>query len=372
MSSKPLGLGLLGCGAFGLFCLKAFSRTLQIRLVAAARASRPPAREACAELGVQVYGEYRDVIEHPEVEIVHIATPPAHHHQLALAALRAGKHVLCEKPPALRVGDCEQTIRAARAVGRLFATDLPLRYSPVTEMVKRIIDSNLLGRPLAVFLTNCASDCGLAEDHWFWDNGISGGIFIEHGVHFFDLYRHWFGQGLVVSAHGETRQCTRHEDRVSCAVRHDNGVLADHWHEFDQIAPMDRTDHRVICEMGDIRVGGWVPMRLSIDAALDDQAVEEFRALCPGGRIRSVEEYGAEAQVILGRGRPRNVTGRVRLRYDVPKDKQALYADCVRALLCDQIAWIRDRRHLRRTTEDDSLVALRLAEAAASAAKTNA
>jgi predicted dehydrogenase len=360
----PLGLGLIGCGAFGLFCLDAFSRMPEIRVVAAARARKPGARDACRRLGAATFDDPDQVINHAEVDIVHVATPPAFHCETALRALRAGKHVLCEKPPALRVQDAKEMVRAAHDAGRFLATSFVMRYNPVTEAVRRIIDTGVLGQALFARVINCGSDAGLHADHWFWKKELSGGIFIEHGVHFFDLYARWLGPGRVVSAHTESRQGTGLEDRALCTARHDAGAVVTHYHSFDQVAAMDRTAHRIVCEMGDIHVDGWIPMRLTVDAAVDDASGEALSASLARSPIEVIEEYGPEEREILGRGTMRHVTKRIRLEYAPHDDKQAVYAESLRSLLADQIAWARDPVHQRRITEDNGLKALACAETA--------
>jgi len=117
--------------------------------------------------------------------------------------------------------------------------------------------------------------------------------------------------------------------------------------------------------MGDVRVEGWVPMRLIVDAAVDDAGAETLSASLAPCPVEVVENYGREAREIPGRGRTRRVTKRIRLQYAPHDDRQAVYAESLRALLADQIAWVRDRGHRRRTTEDNGLKALVCAEAAA-------
>ena len=366
---EKLGLGLVGAGAFGLFCLEAFADVDRVRLTAAARAGRPEAIEVCDRLSVPRLPKYSDVIRHPDVDVVYVATPPSSHRELVLEALRAGKHVLCEKPLALRADDASEMVGAAREGGRMLATNFVMRHSPAVEIVKRILDAGVLGKVLSASVTNCGSDSGLFPDHWFWDRSLSGGIFIEHGVHFFDMYEHWLGPGHICSAHAESRDNGGMEDRVMCTVRHGagagvEGTLVTHYHGFDQIAHMDRTDHRLVCEMGDVHVSGWVPLQVTVDAALDDAGADALAACCPAGQLRTIETFAPETMDVSGRGKPRHVTRRVRLDYADPLSKQDLYTKCVRDLLADQVAWLVDAGHRRKVTEDSGLSALRLAEAA--------
>jgi len=363
----PLGLGLIGCGAFGMFCLDAFSALDDVRIAAVADVRREAADELAGAFSVPACYDPTDLIARDDVQIVHVATPPSTHHDLVLAAARAGKHVLCEKPLACSVADAEEMLAAADDAGTIAPVNFVLRYNPTVDCVKAVIDSQVMGKVLSGRLTNCAGDTPLGPDHWFWDKALSGGIFIEHGVHFFDLYSHWLGPGRVLSAHAERREGTGQEDRVMCTLGYDSGAVASHYHGFDQMALMDRTDHRLVCEAGDIRADGWIPLSLSVDAAVDDEGAEALRTLCPGCEVEVLQTYTGPPTA--GRGRQRRVTQRIRLTHTPQPDKQTLYADSVRALLADQVAFIRNSSHQRRITEANGLAAVALAERAAALAE---
>jgi len=365
---KPLGLGLIGCGAFGRFCAEAFSALEDVRLAAVADVRRDAAADFARRFGVPPYSDPAEMIARQDVDLVHVAAPPAEHPKLVLAAARAGKHVLCEKPLALTVAQADEMLAAVRQAGVLCPVNFVLRYNAVTEAVKAVLDSGVLGAPLSARLTNCAADSNLPPGHWFWDPAVSGGIFVEHGVHFFNLYAHWLGPGEVVDARAEAREGTGQQDRVACTVRHAPldrpAVLVSHLHHFDQLAMMDRTDHRLVCELGDIRVDGWIPLTMTIDAAVDDAGLERLVACCPGPKIEIVEDFPAGLGPMPSRGTPRDVTRRGRLWFCPNADKQVVYADSVRALMADQLAFLRNKQHVRRVTEQDGRDALALAEAA--------
>jgi len=363
--AEPLGLGLIGCGGFGRFCLDAFAKMDEVRIAAVADVVTEAAQAAGGAFDVPHFTDPADLIAHPDVQIVHVATPPDTHHRLAMAAIRDGKHVLCEKPLALTVEEADEIVAAASDARVAAPVNFVLRYNRVVDTVKAVLDAGVLGRPLAVRLTNCAGDTKLGPGHWFWNKAVSGGIFVEHGVHFFDLYAHWFGPGHVVCAHTEKRDRTDMEDRVTCLLRHDSGVLASHYHGFDQTVLMDRMEHRIVCEMGDVRVTGWIPLEISLDAAVDEAGAGRLAELCPGAKVQVLEQYSPSSGCVRGRGVERHVSRRLRIDFSPTTDKQATYAAGVRDLLADQIAWIRDRSHPRLVTERQGRDALVPAEAAA-------
>ena len=356
MSSKSLGLGLIGCGAFGEFCLNAFKAIDGVTPAAVADLVAPAAAAMGEAFCVPAMTDPMELIACEDVDIVHIATPPSSHHDLAVAAAKAGKHILCEKPLATTVADAEAICAAAKASGTIAPVNFVLRYNAVTDAVKAVIDSGILGEVLSARLTNCAADSNLPQGHWFWNRPVSGGIFVEHGVHFFDLYSHWLGAGEVIDAHTEIRPGTDQEDRVMCTIRHDSGAVASHCHAFDQIGPMDRTDHRLVCELGDIRVDGWIPLTAGIDAAVNDASAEKFMAVLPGCEVISDEPVNADG--MTSRGQARNITRRLKLFFEPNADKQRVYADSVIDLMTDQLAFIANPNHPRRITEHNGLAAV--------------
>ncbi len=359
---RPLGLGLVGCGAFGVFCIDAFSRLDGVELVAVADVHEAVAKSFGREFGVPAYADPSELMALDEVDIVHVATPPASHGQLVLAAIAAGKHVLCEKPLAIGCREGKKMLTAAERAHTIVPVDFVLRYNLVVDAVKAVIDSGVLGKVLSGRLTNCASDTPLEASHWFWDRAVSGGIFIEHGTHFFDLYRHWLGEGKVIDAHAEMREHTDQQDRVMCTVRHDSGAVVSHYHGFDQVLMMDRTDHRLVCELGDIRVEGWIPLSLRIDAVVDEQGASRLSGeLCPGCDMQTVETFYDLRREVTGRGVERTLTRRIQLTFEPNPDKQAIYADSIRELLADQMAFIHDPSHARRVVEQDGLTSLAMA-----------
>ena len=105
-----------------------------------------------------------------------------------------------QKPLATTVADAETLAVLAEREGRCCVANLVERYNPLADAVRDVIRSNLLGDLVHGLFVNDAADEGLGPGHWFWNRSVSGGIFVEHGVHFFDLVASWLGHGEVVAA----------------------------------------------------------------------------------------------------------------------------------------------------------------------------
>ena len=300
-----------------------------------------------------------EVMGDAAIGLVHLATPPATHAGLALRAFAEGKHVLCEKPLATTVEAGEAMVAAAREADRLLAVNLIMRYDPLLMAVKAICERGLLGKPLRATFENYAKDAALPPGHWFWDPDASGGIFVEHGVHFFDLFNWLFGAGEVLSAFASERPGTRTVEAVGATVRHGETVTGV-FHGFQQAEILDRQEMRLIFERGDLRLREWVPTMLEATFFGTAAQADKLAGLLPQVDSRSSEALDGP---IRHRWTDDPADGLYRIAGSVGMDKPALYAHVVRELLADALAWTRDRAHVRRVTEADALAALRLAVA---------
>ena len=199
---------------------------------------------------------------------MYIATPPFLHYAQAKAALLAGKHVIVEKPLTVTLEQADEIVPLARDTRRLLVTNLMQRYNPLFMHVKALVDSKLLGDVLHGTFENYASDEGLGQDHWFWDRTKSGGIFIEHGVHFFDMFAGWLGGGVVESAGRVLRPGSGIEEHVHCTARYGD-VPVTFYHGFTQAGRMDRQELRLLFERGDVTLREWIPTQAVVRTAVD-------------------------------------------------------------------------------------------------------
>ena len=205
MSEGQLGIGVIGCGGFGLFALQQFVQVPGVHLAGMAGTARPAAIAAAHRFGLEDVVEIDRLLELPAVELVYISTPPFLHYEQSKRALEAGKHVICEKPLAMTVAQADELVAIARKNDRLLIANLMQRYNPLYETVRQVIAQAPLGQLLHGYFENYASDENLPPEHWFWDREKSGGIFVEHGVHFFDMLTGWLGPGEVVGARASRR-----------------------------------------------------------------------------------------------------------------------------------------------------------------------
>lgn len=318
--------------------------------------------------GVADLVETETLLADPTVDLIYIATPPFLHYPQALAALQAGKHVICEKPLAMNVAQADELIALARSKNLLCVANLMQRYNPLFDAVSGVVQTGVLGECLHGWFENYASDEGLAADHWFWDREKSGGIFVEHGVHFFDLFEGWLGVGEVVAAQRTLRPGSEIgvEEQVQCTVRHASGPLVNFYHGFTQPSRLDRQEFRLLFEHGDLTLEEWVPTRARVRGAVNEAQTRQLMELFPGARLDVLKTFGGRDRVARGRHKDLDISQQIDLRHDGggEGDKMRLYCQLLRSLFADQLAWLKDRNHPRKITEQNGRDSVAMAEAA--------
>ena len=364
MSEASLRIGVIGAGGFGLFALQQFLQVPGVKLAGMAGTHREAARAMARRFGVEQIEQVESLVARPDVDLIYIATPPFLHYPQARLALEAGKHVISEKPLAVSVKQADALIALAREKRRLCIANLMQRYNPMFDAVRRLIESRALGECLHGYFENYAGDEGLPPGHWFWDRTKSGGIFIEHGVHFFDLFEGWLGPGRVLAAQRSRRPGSGLEEQVQCTVRYRDGIHVNFYHGFTQPARLDRQQFRLVFERGDVTLEEWVPVRARLHAVVNEQDTRTLMKLFPGARLDVLETYGPKDRAARGRHKDLDLYQRVEMVYGLGEEKMRRYSELLRAVLTDQWAWIRDPSHPRTITEHNARHSLALAEAA--------
>jgi len=164
-------------------------------LVAIASLHYEHAKAAAERFGCEAERDWQAVVERGDVEAVVVCTPPHVHAEISVAALRAGKHVLCEKPLTRTEAEAEEMVKAADESGRVLKCGFNHRHHPAIWEAHRIVAEGAIGRPLT---GRCRYGiCGRPgyEKEWRADpRQAAGGQFIEQGTHAIDLFRWFLGE----------------------------------------------------------------------------------------------------------------------------------------------------------------------------------
>lgn len=195
-------IGLIGIGRWAVDVHIANLKRLPNAAVVAlcSRSEENRARGAEAVGGApRLFASAEELLACDEVDAVIVSTPNNSHARLSTAALRAGRHVYCEKPMAVSVAEAQGVAEAVDAAGKVFMTGFELRYSDVAQTIRRLIAEGAVGRPRV--LVTGTSRPWFFRGGWRFDPEISGGIFAEMTSHYTDLVTYLAGvPPLYISA----------------------------------------------------------------------------------------------------------------------------------------------------------------------------
>jgi predicted dehydrogenase len=395
----PYRVGIAGAGAFAVFLAGALAPLPEFQLTAVAGrtdekrqrvldAYRQRRSDAVAP---REYQEAADLICDPDIDVVILTTPPHLHAPLGELTLTKGKHLLLEKPGALTSAALKRIAQLATKQRHAFAVNLVLRYNPLVEAVEWMLRHRLLGRVHHASLHNAAHR--VASGHWFWNRELSGGIFIEHGVHFFEVGRHWFGEpedahGFALSeANGEQsrvwasvihRSCTHHvqEARVPTKRAETESlheyVPVQYYHGFTMEADApESTKWEVHCAQGRIVLEGWIPQQLYIEGMLTAEQAERIDALLDTVPTQPAADAGEQVRAWAASRLSPNMpasdrpsVSRLPYRRTVSLvDRQGWYEAMAQARFLDFCRMIQDPNWNGMVTPDDAVADLALAEA---------
>ncbi len=184
-----VGVGIIGAGFARTTQIPAFRACAGARVVAIASGHRENAERAAREFDIpSVASDWREVVARADVDLVSIATPPATHAEMCVAALDAGKAVLCEKPMAMNFEEAERMRRRAVETGLVAHIDHELRFLPARLRMRQTIVEGGLGRVWHAKVTFRADSRADASRGWNWwsDAAQGGGVLGALGSHAVD------------------------------------------------------------------------------------------------------------------------------------------------------------------------------------------
>ncbi len=144
---KTLRWGLLGTARINRALIPAIRASARNRLLAVASRSAEAASASAREWGIErAHGSYEALLADPEIDVIYVPLPNGLHAEWTIRAVRAGKHVLCEKPLAVTVDEVDRVTAAAREAGVVVAEAFMYRHHPQTARVRELVASGALGR----------------------------------------------------------------------------------------------------------------------------------------------------------------------------------------------------------------------------------
>jgi predicted dehydrogenase len=210
--SEQVRIGIIGVGQIGNVHLENYSKIPEAKIVAVADLSPEKIEAAKARYGIEHgYSDFRELLKRDDIDAIDVAVHNNKHAPLTIAALKAGKHVYCEKPMAGSYRDAEEMITTAKKLNRRLAIQLSSLYSPENRAAKKLIDEGELGK---VYYARSfgyrrrgrpfVDGYGTAN---FVDKSISaGGALFDMGVYHIAQVLHLLGNPAVKTVSGATHQ----------------------------------------------------------------------------------------------------------------------------------------------------------------------
>lgn len=229
VTDRTVGFGIVGTGMIAPVHVAAIAECPGARLAAVADAVEDRARDFGGRHGVAWFGDYREMLRDPEVDIVCVCTPSGLRGDIAVDAARAGKHVICEKPLEITLRKADAVISECDRAGVKLAVIMQNRFLEGVQAAKKLMDEGRLGRPVLGdayvkwYRPQSYYDSSSWRGTWAMDGG---GVLINQAIHYIDLLQ-WM-MGPVESIQAITATLARSievEDTAVACLRFASGAL---------------------------------------------------------------------------------------------------------------------------------------------------
>lgn len=222
--------GIIGCGMISRFHCRAINDIKGAKLVACYNRTFAGAAKLANEFDIQAHEQLSEMLARDDIDAVAICTASGAHMEPAIAAAKAGKHVIVEKPLEITLKRCDRMIRECEKAGVVLSTIFPSRFHKSSQLLKKAIDSGRFGRLtlgdayVKWFRTQEYYDSGAWRGTWELDGG---GALMNQAIHCIDLLVWMMGPVAEISAQTATLGHKRIEveDVATAAIRFESGAL---------------------------------------------------------------------------------------------------------------------------------------------------
>ncbi len=230
-TEKPIGIAVVGCGSIGPTHAGVVRDLPEAKLVAVVDIVPERAHEMAQKFGSpRVYTSLDAALADPDIQLITLGTPSGMHAVSAVQALRAGRHVIVEKPMEVSLHACDQMIDAAHETGRVLSVISQHRFDPATQLAKKLISEGAIGDIVLAcanvhwWRTQAYYDSGDWRGTWKLDGG---GALMNQGVHTVDVLQWLAGDVDEVVAHTRTaaHQRIEVEDIAAALLKFKNGAV---------------------------------------------------------------------------------------------------------------------------------------------------
>ena len=233
-------IGIIGCGKIAqVRHIPEYAANPDAELAGFFDLNEGRAKELAAARGGRAYSSYRELLSDPSIDAVSVCAANNAHAEIAVAALKAGKHVLCEKPMATTLADCESMVSAAGQAGKILLIGHNQRLAKAHVRAKELLEQGLIGEVVTFRTTfghggpeTWSIDAG--KNVWFFDKRrATMGAMADLGIHKTDLIQFLLGQKIVettarvvtLNKRDASGNLIGVDDNAVCIYRTDGGVL---------------------------------------------------------------------------------------------------------------------------------------------------
>jgi len=202
--AKKVKIGIVGTGGIARHHANLLKKIGDNEIVAGCDIKPDVLKDYAETYGVaKTFEDYNDLVKLKELDAVSVCTPNGVHMPPAVAALKAGKHVICEKPLAMNASECRKMVKAAKEAGKLLVIGFQQRFSPNSQTIKRAIDEGILGKILYV-RAKALRRRGIPSWGVFGQKELNGGgPLIDIGVHTLECCHYLIGKPKPIAASGQ-------------------------------------------------------------------------------------------------------------------------------------------------------------------------
>jgi myo-inositol 2-dehydrogenase/D-chiro-inositol 1-dehydrogenase len=228
MPKKKMGFGIIGCGGIAATAhIPSIAEIPDATVVAVSSRSEVSAQRAAEICGLDIwFTDNQKVVDHPDVDAVVICTPPNVHAEWTIKAAAAGKHVLCEKPMARNLAECDEMILACHRAGVQLMIPEMKRFNPGFRMAKKLIDEGVIGDLFLARYHNSYYEPHTRKSWWVVPEISGGGEMMNELTHQVNVLRWMMGGVKQVSCLSNHPQGPPPEDNAAVSLRFTNDALA--------------------------------------------------------------------------------------------------------------------------------------------------
>jgi predicted dehydrogenase len=233
-------IGIIGCGKIAqVRHLPEYAANSNANLVGVFDRSIERAQDISKLYGGKVYASYEEMLSDPEIDAVSVCVANVVHAEISIAALNAGKHVLCEKPMAMTLAECEAMVEASEKSGKYLMIGHNQRLTKSHVKAKALIESGIIGELITfrtVFAHSGPENWSIrpGKNTWFFDKNVTGlGAMSDLGINKTDLIQYLMGSRIVettatmatINKRGADGELVEVDDNAICIYRMASGAV---------------------------------------------------------------------------------------------------------------------------------------------------